>query len=324
MVEHRIDEFHPRPCPAVQFGADELFVERAVDEAQRDRLVEPEAAQGLTDRTTLALALEILAGAAPGRQRRRHQAISDCPGHLLDEVLLDCDVDSVTGADREQFFGVSKRLDGKSEPAQRVDHSIERYLVPDERFDARATERDRSPDDWMRVAVHGSTAHRTAGNLDDERRGAIDRSNGGVDIGATLEPVRGIRVELECTRSPSNTRRLKVGRLEKDVDRRFTDSGSLAALDSSDRHRDVRIGDDEHVVSQFDFAELVAGREFLERHDAFAGTGAPHDDPVTAQQIEIERVQRVPLLEQYVVRHVRDVVDRTLAEGLEATDHPVG
>ena len=56
--------------------------------------------------------------------------------------------------------------------------------------------------------------------------------------------------------------------------------------------------------------------------------GRTHDDARRAvfkvERVEVERMQRLPQLEQHVVGHVHHVVDGTLADGGKSFDQPVG
>jgi hypothetical protein len=137
------------------------------------------------------------------------------------------------------------------------------------------------------------------------------------DIGAALEPIRRFGREPQpLARSPDGDR-LEPGALECNEIGRSRHLAVGAAHDPADGLRPVGVGDDQYV-----------GRErpvlFVERRDPLSGTRRPDADLAPAEPLEVERVHRVPELDQDVVGDVHDVVDRADAGGSQPLLHPRG
>ena len=97
----------------------------------------------------------------------------------------------------------------------------------------------------------------------------------------------------------------------------WSDFRQPAAHHAGDRLRLVGVGDDEHLG-----VERSVGA--VERPDALALFRAADPELLAGELVQIEGVHRLAELEQHVVRHVDDVVDRADAGGLQPVGQPGG
>ena len=142
-----------------------------------------------------------------------------------------------------------------------------------------------------------------AGQVDQQLRGEPGCVRGQVRVDALLPAVRALGAERVALGAPEDRSRLEVRRLEEDGGRRLRHLGVEPAHDPGEGDRALGVGD--HEVGRVELAQVaVQARELLAR------ACAAHDDPASAQRLEVERVQRVPEGEHDVVRHVDDVRDR--------------
>ena len=173
----------------------------------------------------------------------------------------------------------------------------------------------------VRPHIYATCAHRAACHLGDERGGVIAaRIDAGI-VHATLVADGRIAHEPQVAARAARMRRTERRGFEQDVHRALGHFRIQPAHDARKRHRALRRGDDRHI-----------GREHalfpVKRRELLACMGRTHDDARRAvfkvERVEIERMQRLPQLEQHVVGHVHHVVDGTLADGGKAFDQPIG
>ena len=135
-------------------------------------------------------------------------------------------------------------------------------------------------------------------------------------IGTALETIGSFAAQAQSFGGAANGDRIEPRALDQDVARTETDFGFRAAHYAADTHGARRVRDHAHL-----FRKRSLGA--IERADFFARLRAPHHDAPLRQLIQIERVQRLSQLEQHVVRHIHDVVDRILPDRFEPLPQPV-
>ncbi len=165
-------------------------------------------------------------------------------------------------------------------------------------------------------ARHDRPGHRRAAGEHGEQRPGVGEHVGHAGrIDAPLEAVARLGVEPVPPRAPPHAARPEVGALEQDPLRRGPDLARPAAHHAGEGDRPVAVGDDQVV-------RIERAVHAVEREELLARARAPHHDAPPAHEIEIERVHRVPELEQDQVGDVDDVGDGADAQALEPVADP--
>ena len=168
---------------------------------------------------------------------------------------------------------------------------------------------------WIRV--DDFIAGAAVGGLNDQRRCAASGQLGQLGIQRLLKSPAGFRPALGVPRTATPDRGfLEVGRLQQNRGGRVGDLRLGAAHDSGQRNGPLGIGDDQIVGLKL---QLRA----VQQLQTLFGTRAPHDDPASTQEFEIERMQRLTPLEHHIVGDIDDVVDRPHAGGGQRVLHPL-
>ena len=144
---------------------------------------------------------------------------------------------------------------------------------------------------------------------------AIDRRR---QIGAALEAVRRLGAQAQPLARRAHRLRLEPRALEHDA----LSSASETSESAPPMTPPIACARSASAMTSMSSAEraLLA----VERLDRLAGPRAADDDRRAAKPRQIERVHRMPELEQHVVGDVDDVADRTDAARRQPRLHPVG
>ena len=105
---------------------------------------------------------------------------------------------------------------------------------------------------------------------------------------------------------------VEVGALKRHARGFFAHLAVGASHDTRDRDGSCCIGDNDIFPAQ-KLALLI-----VERGDLFAFAGLADDELCALELIEVEGVERLTTFEEHVIGHIDEVVDGSLADGLEA------
>ena len=171
-----------------------------------------------------------------------------------------------------------------------------------------------------RQAVGRNAAtQRAARDLEDEGDESIRR---GGDFGsgdAALEAMARVAADRVATARGTHRDRIEGRCLDEDRGGLVGDRGLGAALDARERHRALRVGDDEVLGSKSDRRGA-----FAERQERFALLGETDLDAPAAELREIEDVGRLAELEEDEVGRVDEVVAGDLPDRFEPPPKPLG
>ncbi len=210
-----------------------------------------------------------------------------------------------------------RRGDVEPEAGEDAHHLFVIHGRAENAVDRGAAERDVDRPAGRGVDVDQSADAAAGANLLDERARAFEGDERRVDVGAALEPGRGLGLEAEALARPAHRRGREVGALECHEARARPHLRRRAAHHAGDGLRNVRVGDDEHAC-------LERARLAVERADRLARPGPARAQLSARQPLEVERVHRVPHLDQDVVGDVHEVVDGADAGGGQAVGQPGG
>jgi hypothetical protein len=132
------------------------------------------------------------------------------------------------------------------EAAQRLLGEFERQpVVARELAQAREPQRGSPDAEWRSRRVEEPGSEGSSRGFEDQAPGEIERPGDGLEVGAALEAVRGVRVHPEAPRSPPDADWVPPGRLEEDVLRLRGDGRVEAAHDAGERHGALGVGHDD-------------------------------------------------------------------------------
>ncbi len=256
----------------------------------------------------------------PGRGEQgeagRDGVVTPLTGDLLDQIDLAVDV-AAEGWRRHRPRAGAGRDQPEAEPLERAADRLLVLLETEQGACARGAQGDGARRQRSGIDVEGGCGDRAAGDLRDDLRRPIEGRKDSLRIGPALEAVRGVGPQSERPCGAPHLDRIEPGALEEDVPGRAGDLAGLPPHHPRHRHRPGRVGDHQHLGGQ-------GTLDAVQREQPLAGACPSHDDPLLRQAIEVERVQRLPLLPQDEIRRVDDVVDRALAYRLEPLAQPVG
>ena len=286
------------------------------DEAQRDRLVEPEAGQERAGRV-----LDALARASRGPGERHGPVFGDVfvavnPGDFLDQVDLAVEVASpARGLESGGLGRAAHRLQAErqQDPGDlaRVDRD------PQDPGDLVEPEGDRRPLDAEPARVDHAGVERSSRRLEDQLGAATAGPLGRLGVDRPFEPVARIAVEAEGPRSLPDVQGVEPRGLDQDVGRTRADLGLEPTHHAAQADRLRGIGDHEHVGGQ------LVGLA-VDRLQGLALPSPTRDHGPPADLRQVVGVERLAALEHDVVGHVDDIADWSDAERLQPLTHPPG
>ncbi len=209
--------------------------------------------------------------------------------------------------------------DAHSEPEARED-SLDLVAVDlgaEDLRHARQIERHQPSRRRRRDGVNPSRPRRPRTDGLDEVAGTGQRGGCGLEVCAAFEAIRGFGRQAEPLAGAADGCGLEPRALEHDGRGARIHFAVPAAHDAGQRLRPIAVRDDEHVSRE-------RPRLLVERRQRLAGTRGADAERRTRQGGEIERVQRMPQLEQHVVGDVDDVADRADAGCGEPFGKPGG
>ena len=170
---------------------------------------------------------------------------------------------------------------------------------------------------WPGVDVSPLPMHVAAGQLGYQRRGTPRAGQRQLGRQGALEASGGLGAQAQRSRRLADARSVEVRRLEQDVGRLPGDGRLLASDHAGDGDRALRVRDDEHFRRELSLHTIEAEQLFLR-------AGSPDVDLGAGQLIQVERVQRLGVLQQHVVGCVDDVVDGPHTARAQSPLHPFG
>src|SRR5207248_998514 len=108
-------------------------------------------------------------------------------------------------------------------------------LRSEHRGDARRTDPDPRLRTWLRVSIDDSFREAAAGELQDELRAAVESHRRGLLVSATLEAVRGFRMQPVAARRAPRAARIEDGALDEDARRSLPYFARLSAHHARER-----------------------------------------------------------------------------------------
>ena len=155
-----------------------------------------------------------------------------------------------------------------------------------------------------------------ARRLQDEARRAAYRPDSQFRVQPLLEAERGVRAQFQRVGGAPRVDGVERRGLQQHVPRGVRHLGVRAAHHTGEPYRTLGVRDHQHGRTQF---VLLA----VEAREAFAVPGGTDDDLRIPHLVEVERVQRLAVLQHDVVGHVHDVVDGAVARVLQPLAQPV-
>ncbi len=311
LVPHRVRDPHHGVGPRF-LGRDRG--ELGARERVAERLVEPELAQRIDQRRLHVLTLPQLGALLGPHLRRRRgahrQALEPVVTHdLVDQIDLALEIRSEGRRRAAPARALALHVD--ADPREDAAHLRLGHRDAEQQLAARGPERD---DGRLRqLALGDRTRHGTrTREADQQRTGLGTRTAQPVAvIDAALEAMAAVGEHAVPPRRATHARGQEPCGLEQQRGARGLDARLGTAHDARERHRSVRIGDDEVLLAQLELA-------IVERPHRLAGRREPHDHPALVQPPAIERVQRLPPLHHHEVRDVDDVGERTQPDAMQS------
>ncbi len=235
------------------------------------------------------------------------------PGHLLDEVLLDGDIE--TEGRRRYLPALVGRAHLVAQAFQDAAHLA--VVQRDAEYPGQSLPAQRHGGPRRQPALVSDLrdrAGRAAGDLGQQGRGAFDGPALTGRIHAALEAHGGIGVQTEVPCPAGDRLGREEGTLQQDVDGVFANRRGGAAHDAGEADGSAVVRDDQHILIHL-YRAAVQQFEGLSR-----GTGARLYR--TLQQAEIVAVQRLPVLQQHVIRDIHHGVDGADAAAPQPLLHP--
>ena len=292
-----------------------------IDEAPRDRLVEPGVAQQVLEPPQQPLVAlqppDRAARTGQGRRQMLVEAVDPCD--LLDQVDLARDVEMpIRGNPDGDLARVrGSRPDLEAEAAQIAAGELGGDAHAEQRVAAAGPQGqlERVHPRSVRVGVDHARHEPRAAELDEQLRGRALRPDRQLGMELLLEPRRCLGAQRQQVGGAQDVGAVPGGGLEQHPGRRRRDLGDLPAHDSGDPRRAVAIADD-------DALGVERALDPVERRHTLTLGGRPHDDLAPGHLVEVEGVQRLAGQQHHVVGDVDDVVDRPLAGGDQAGLEP--
>ena len=153
-----------------------------------------------------------------------------------------------------------------------------------------------------------------AGDLQDQRGGALQGALLQRRIDAALIAVRGVGVQAVAARPAGDRQRAEEGALQEQVAGLFGHRAGAAAHDTGQGQGAVVVGDQQGVVVQLQGLVVQALQ-------GLAGLGPAHAN-AAGQFGQVKGVQRLAQFQQHIVGHVDDRVDGAHAGAAQALHHP--
>ena len=193
---------------------------------------------------------------------------------------------------------------------------LERHVRAEDVVDQRRPDVDAHGLLRTRVDVGPIPVDLAAGKLGDQRRGAARACQRQLRRQRSLEARGRLGAQAKRARRLPDAGAAERGRLEEDVRRRLGHRRLFSADHAREGDRPLRVGDHEHVGRQVTLDAVQPKQPLLVPRPT-------HLDRRPPELREVERVQRLRVLEQDIVGDVHDVVDRPHAGRPKAALHPV-
>ena len=236
--------------------------------------------------------------------------------HLGHEIAAPRWRDDVNGGARVVHVG------GASKGLEELRNAVGRQRHAEHARDPRGAQDDRGAGGVARVQIHRRRSHFPAGERNDQRRDARERTRRQRHVHTALEPVARVGREPHRATSAPRAPGVERGNLDEEVRRPVVNFRGPATHYARERNWIGRIGDDGDVRRE-------RSRHAVERDERLTLFRRPNDDGLFRHRglgihlREIERVRRLAKLVQHVVRGVHDVVDRTRAHCREPVHKPL-
>ena len=242
-------------------------------------------------------------GQGGGAVRFRYAIIPVEARNLLDHVRLPLDVGAEGGRDAAKpgGFRFAFLRYVETDASQQALADVQRNAYAQHIRYPRCAHGNRRGRRGRGVGVHHAGDHRAAAELRHERGGPRGgaRLPGGVH--AALEAIAGVALDAKRLRRSANMRRVEEGGLHQHVSRGFPDLRILPAHHAADGY--VPFGVRNHDGAGRDYALLV-----VERGERGGRLGEPYANALSAEGVEIKRMQRLAHVVEHVIRDVHDVV----------------
>ena len=256
---------------------------------------------------------------ASGCRRHDHGdvvvAVKACD--FLDEVGRQSQVGTPRGGCHGEH-AVFRSLNNAANGAQQLSDTLRAVRHTGQALNLTDGQRD---DDGLAalIDIRHALIDRATAVLDKQLNGALRRDGGQRRIGAALEPLCGLGVQLVTTGATRDRHGVKVRGFEQDVCRVLADLGVGTTHDTcnTDNARALalrRVGDQQILRVEVTLF-LIQG------HQRFAGASTAHDDR-GSKVTQVVGVHRLAKVQHDVVRDVDSQGQRAHARSFKALDHP--
>ncbi|EAU66514.1 conserved hypothetical protein [Stigmatella aurantiaca DW4/3-1] len=306
----RIDEYH-----GCILASQHLQVPRGHERVVH-HLVQPRTGECLTQ-APLGFGLGRLGGKlrhAAG-QTCRDVVVAEHPGDFFEEILLALHVHPRPG---HLEGGLRRPVLHPPEPERAEDSAALPFRNGRAQHLLHPGEAQRhAPGGFLAgVHIHAARSHGTSRQLRDELRGPVNGRAHGIEVRPTLEAMRRLGVQPMTLGGAADTGGQEVRGLQHDALRA---PGHLAVRAA---HHPCN-GLSTVPVTNGQIVRIERALLAIQCADLLPRTGTADDDLLPRHLVEIERMQRLAILEVDVVGHVHHVVDGTHATGLQPVLQPL-